>query len=120
MGNARGEGPCEVWVEINTEVTDTHVKIKVEGGPGHSDGTEHIWSNLEIVVKARDTSTGSWVTKFSISPILKVWNGSFPKSGYSVYSVSAKSFDEFEGGHRGRATAELEEAIPMGATGAAF
>jgi len=106
-------------VEINTEVTETDVKVKVEGGPGHTDGTPHYWSNLEVLVKARDSSTGSWVTKFNINQVGQIWNGTFSKAGYSIYSVNAKSFDTYDGGHRGRAVANLEEAIPMRKAGEA-
>lgn len=118
MGYVKKTGLCGIWVEITTQVTATEVEIDVEGGPGNRNGLFHSWTNLEVLVKARDTSTGTWVTKFNVNQSGKTWSGSFAKTGYSVYKVTAKGYDSYEEGHRGRVVAEIEEAIAMGVAGA--
>jgi len=116
MGYDKGTGICGIWVEITTQITDTNVEIDVAGEPGHTDGSPHDWTELEVVVKAKKTAAGPWETKFDISTPNQTWSNSFPKAGYFLYQVTAKGYDTYGNTHRGRSTARVEEAIYRQAT----
>lgn len=112
MAYNKGYGLCGIWVEITTTVTDTEVEIDVAGAPGNTQGTSHDWTKLEVLVQAKNAATGSWETKFDVSPTEQTWDGSFSKANYSAYKVNAKGYDEYET-HRGRAIANVDELIVM-------
>jgi|GEM_PF-6948585 len=111
MADHESTGPCGIWLGVNTNITATNVEIDVTGTPGETEGTQHSWTGLEVVVRAKLISTGQWVDKFDIDQTGPTWNGAFSKVAYSDFSVSAKGYDQFEGGHRGRAVVNFEESI---------
>lgn len=112
MADHENTGLCGIWLGVDTNITATNVEIDASGTPGQTDGTNHAWSGLEVLVKAKLISTGQWVTKFNIVQPGPTWNGAFTKVAYSDFSVNAKGYDEYEGGHRGRVIVDFEESIP--------